>query len=491
MERLGGAQLAVTIIFSRQIGDLIMLATFECMNFFGRREDGHVNLPYKELTIERLVPIENPQARSESRPSVIATNGVTSILVSKEQIPDPADAIRSNWVEISALPNVSRLLSTLRDCGPGPINFGSGKPPEGMTHLENYCVMAVSDAITRVETGKELTDWSYASGERLLQAQANPRQLCTIVAPLVNFYVESIKSVSITDRLRIRSTTEDEIEQFGIKGSIIGYALTKVGGPSRFRPVRWVVETSFTDTPNDGTAAQHALRELDGVVTALRILGDQFFDYPVAAVTYQPYTHPSYGQANPRAPAFHHWSQLDGPFLLDASIIPSATRFVRTLLPIMMGVTNKEIKISVSKLRQASTRENDTDMVIDGIVALEAVLLRRHEKDRSFRLASRTALLIGDKPEERKRIYEFVSHLNVIRGDVLHGREEFAQRTTAGEVLSLSRRVVRQVVEDSTIRPLEALIIDLDRRIDDLSMNGIDPLGRVFASRRTVRRNIV
>jgi hypothetical protein len=481
----------VTSVTAQHIGDLILISAFECIDFFGKGEDGHVKLPRIELRIERIVPVENPQARSESRANAIATSGATSLLVHTEQIPDATDTIRKRWAEVSALTSVSKLIATLRECGPGPNPSRSLMPPKGMSHLDNYCATTLSDAIIRIERGKELANWSCASGERILQAVNNPNQLSTVMAPLVNFYAEGMQPIVLTDHVRIRPATEDEIEEFGIRASIIGYSLTTIHGAIRFRPVLWVAETSFTTPPDDGTPALKAFQELDNAVAALGVLGDPFFDYPIAAVTNQPYSHASHGQPNRRTPAFDYWSPFEDPFVLRASGTDHAVTFVRRVIPILEGAPPKGIKISVSRLRQASTRANDTDMVLDGVIAMEAVLLRDHEKDRSFRLATRASILVGDEPEERKKIYDLVFRLNVGRGDVLHGREETTQGMSAKEILTLSRRVVRRVVDETTTRNLEALIVDLDRRVYELSTSTADPLGVILAVELQKRRDRV
>jgi len=71
------------------VADLILLAAGECMDFFGKSPDGYLKLPRRELKIDRLEQIENPETSSESRPNAIGTNGRVSILEYTEQIPDP------------------------------------------------------------------------------------------------------------------------------------------------------------------------------------------------------------------------------------------------------------------------------------------------------------------------------------------------------------------------------------------------------------------
>jgi hypothetical protein len=239
---------------AEQIGDLVLLSAFECIDLFGKGRDGRVNLPRKELKIERLAQIENAEKRSESRPNALGTNGATSILVETVQVPDPGDNIRKRWIEVSSLPSVSKLLATLKKCGPGPSVSTNITPPKGLSYPESYCAIILSDAIVRLESGKELTRWSCATGERLLHAMTNQKHLSTIVAPLVNFLAETEEPIVVTDQVRIRPATEDEVEEFGIRTSIFGVGLSGISGFVRFRPVRWVAETSYTFPPDDGTA---------------------------------------------------------------------------------------------------------------------------------------------------------------------------------------------------------------------------------------------
>jgi hypothetical protein len=463
------------------VGDLLLLAAYDCLDFLGKTKDGRVNLPNRELTIERVVPIEKPEARSESRPDAIRTNGVMSILVHTEQVPDPADIIRKQWAKVSRFPNVSKLIKSLLEHGPGPSPLNSVRPPSGMSYLDNYCAVIISDAIVRIERGKELAGWSHAAAERLLRAMSNLKHVSFMVAPLVNFYAEGGLPIAVTDRVTLRPATEDETEDFGVRKSILGSALTSLHGFTRFMPTQWVAEISFMRPPEDGTPDLQAFLELDAAVASLRVLGDQFFDYPIAAIVDQPYNHASRGQPPIRTPTFQKWSPFEGPFVLLASDIPDATKFVRRVLPVCLGVPPKEIKIAVNRLRDASTRELDSDLVIDGVIAMEAVLLRGGEKQRSFRLAARAAILVGNRPEERKRVYDFVSLLNVGRGDLLHGREDNTKGINGRDVLSLARSVVRGIVKEVGTQPIGTLVASLDRQVHEISRNTADPLGRILA----------
>jgi len=451
------------------------------MDFFGKTEDGLLKLPRRELKIQRLEQIENPQARSESRPNAIGTNGGMLILEYTEQIPDPGDTIRRRWAEISGLQGVSKLVRTLRGCGPGPSSIRSMTPPDGMSYLDSYCAVILSDAIVRIERRKELTRWSKAAAQRLVQAMTDPRHLSTIIAPLVNFYAESKEPIVITDRITIRPATEDEVEEFGVRKSIVGYALTTLSGFVRFRPVAWVAEASFMRPPDDGTPGLRALMELDAVVAALQVLGDQFFDYPTAAFVDQPYDHSSHAQSPPRTPAYQRWSPFEGPFILRASETSRAIQFARRVVPILLNESPNEIKIAVRRLRDASTREVSSDLVIDGEIAMEAVLLREREAQKSFRLATRAAVLVENESEKRKELYDFTSRLAIGRGGVLHGRDEIATGVTAGEALSLARRVVRRVVDETDSQTVEGLITSLDSQVVELSKNTSDPLGEILA----------
>jgi hypothetical protein len=463
------------------IANLIALAVDECMDFFGKTEDGRLKLPRNELKIQRLETIENPLARSEGRPNAIGTNGEVSILEYNEQIPDPGDTIRKRWAEISRLQSVSKLLRSLQECGPGPCLISSMTPPVGMSYLESYCAIILSDVIIRFDRGKELDRWSMATAQRLVQAMTDPRHLSTIIAPLVNFYAESEGPIAITDRVILRSATDDEIEEFGVRKSIVGYALANVSGFVRSRPISWVVETSFMRPPDDGTPDLQALVELDAVVAAVRVLGDQFFDYPIAAFVDQPYGHASHAQPPPRTPAFQRWSPFKGPFILRASEISRAIEFARRVVPMLLNDSPNEIKIAVRRLRDSSTREVGSDMVVDGEIGMEAVLLRKRETQKGFRLATRAAVLVGGEPQKRKGVYDFVLRLSVGRGDLLHGRDEIARGVTAEEVLSLARMVVRRVVDETASQTQEDLIVNLDKQIVELSTNATDPLGRVLA----------
>ena len=174
-----------------------------------------------------------------------------SILEYNEQIPEPGDEIRGRWAEVSRLPNVSKLLGVLRDCGPGPSSIQSMKPPAGMSYLDSYCAVILSDAIIRIDRGKEIPRWSYATAQRLVQAMTDPRHLSTIMAPLVNFYAESKEPIALTDRVTIRPATEDEVEEFGVRKSLVGHALTSLSGFVRFCPVSWVAEASIVRPPDD------------------------------------------------------------------------------------------------------------------------------------------------------------------------------------------------------------------------------------------------
>ncbi len=462
------------------------------MDFFGKTRDGLLNLPRRELRIQRLEQVENPQARSESRPNAIGTNGGVSILENTEQIPDPGDTIRRRWTEISKLPSVSKLLKTLQNSGPGPAMIRSTTPPAGMSYLDSYCAIVLSDAIIRIDRRKELIQWSRATAERLVRAMTDTRHLSNIVAPLVNFYAESEKPIAVTDRVTLRPATEDEVEEFGVRKSIVGYALTNVSGFVRFRSVSWIAEASFTRPPEDGTPDLRAFLELDAVIAALRVLGDQFFDYPIAAIVDQPYGHSSRAHPPLRTPAFQRWFPFEGPFVLHASEIPPAIEFARRVVPILLNDAPSGIKIAVRRLRDASTREVGPDMVVDGEIAIEAVLLRERERQKGFRLATRAALLVEDEPQKRKAVYEFVSRLAISRGDVLHGRGEIAKGVGAEEVLALARRVVRRVVDETASQTIEALITGLDKRADELSENPDDPLGKILAvelPKRLSRRN--
>jgi len=354
-------------------------------------------------------------------------------------------------------------------------------PPKGMSYLESYCTIILSDAIVRIDRRKELTRWSYAAAQRLVQAMTDSRHLTTIVAPLVNFFAESEEPIAISDRVTIRPATEDEVEEFGVRKSIVGYALTTLSGFIRFLPVGWVAEAGFARPPDDGTPDLRALMELDAVVASLRILGDQFFDYPVAAFVDQPYDHSSHAQPPPRTPAYQRWSPFEGPFILHASEISRAVEFARRVVPILLSDSPNPIKIAVRRLRDASTREVSSDMVIDGEVAMEAVLLRDREAHKSFRLATRAAVLAENESEKRKEVYDFVSRLAVGRGGVLHGRGEIAEGVTDRESLSLARRVVRRVVDETASQTVDSLISSLDRRVVELSKNANDQLGGILA----------
>src|SRR5487761_37923 len=308
----------MSLVSRQYIRDLIELAAFECVDFFGKGKEGHANLPHVELRIERLVEVENKQARSESRPNAIGTNGATSILVDIEQVPYPIDTIRSRWSEIMSLPKVSKLLASFADYRLRSSIVTNPVPSGAPRDIDNYCIVTLSDAIVRIERGKEVDNWSLASAGRLLQTLSSDKQVSTIVAPLVNFYVQSKQPISFTDNVTIRPATQDEIEEFGVRKSILGHELTSLHGFVRFLPVLWVAETSFTRTPNSGAPDLQSFEEVDAIVAALNILGDEFFDYPLAAFTDQPYNHSSRGQPNPRTPAFHNWSPFEGPFVLQA-----------------------------------------------------------------------------------------------------------------------------------------------------------------------------
>ena len=472
----------LTSVYIEYIASLILLAANECMDLFGQTEDGLLKLPRQELRIQRLEPAENPLARSESRPNAIGTDGRVSILEYTEQILDPGDTIRRRWAEISGLHSVSTLLMILRECGPGPSLVRSMTPPAGMSYLESYCAVILSDAIIRIDRGKELDKWSRGTAQRLVQSMADTRHLTIIIAPLVNFYAENEGPIAITQRVILRRATDDEVDEFGVRKSVVGYALTNLSGFVRFCPVLWVAETSFMLPPDDGTPGLQALVELDAVVAAVRVLHDQFFDYPIAAFVDLPYGHSSNGQPPPKTPAFQRWSPFEGPFILRASEISGAIEFGQRVVPMLLSDSPNGIKIAVRRLRDASTREVSSDMVVDGEIAIEAVLLRERETQKGFHLATRAAVLVESEPEKRKTIYDLVSRLSIGRGDLLHGRDENAKGVTAKEVLSLARTVVRRVIDETAAKALEDVIVNLDKQVVELSTNLADPLGKVLAA---------
>ncbi|MHB8702486.1 MAG: hypothetical protein ACYC7D_15900 [Nitrososphaerales archaeon] len=425
--------------------------------------------------------MENPNTRSESRPNAIGTNGALSILVSTEQVPVPWDSIRDHWKEISLLSGVSKLLGILRDSGPGPAFSESSRPPKGMTYLDNYCAMAISDTLVRIERGKELENWSQSLAGKLLQSMEDPLHHSAIIAPLVNFYAESALPISLTDNVRIRLATDDEIEEFGNRKTILGHSLTALSGFVRFLPVLWVAETEWTWPPDDGLLKTRACLELDASIAALRVLGDQFFDYPMVSYVEQPYNHASSGQPNPTTPAFQRWLTLKGPFILHSLVVEYAKESVKRVVPQLVDTAPNPIKIAVTRLRRASTREIESEMVVDGVIAMEAVLLRDNERWKSFRLATRSAVLTADAAEDRIKVYNLVSKLNVARGDFVHGRDETTRGVSSEEILSLARKVVRRVVDETARRSIEDLIGELVREANRLSKDDSDPLGRIIA----------
>lgn len=101
-------------------------------------------------------------------------------------------------------------------------------------------------------------------------------------------------------------------------------------------------------------------------------------------------------------------------------ISPDAAPFIEAYLGLPEPIRGR-IDIALSRLNQAMRRHTVGDKAVDGAIALESLVTDGGDKGEiTFRLALRTALLAGQRADERKYIRHLIRKFYEIRSQVVH-----------------------------------------------------------------------
>ena len=81
---------------------------------------------------------------------------------------------------------------------------------------------------------------------------------------------------------------------------------------------------------------------------------------------------------------------------------------------------DKALNLAIRRYLRSNWRYEAEDIVIDNIIALEA-LLSDSEQEIQYRISIRLAFLIGQNPEDRPKIFDIMKHFYAIRSNIVHG----------------------------------------------------------------------
>lgn len=115
---------------------------------------------------------------------------------------------------------------------------------------------------------------------------------------------------------------------------------------------------------------------------------------------------------------------------------------------------NKFLLSAIDRFMESYQKDNIEDKILDLMICLES-LLQDNPAELRFRLSIRTALLIGEKNEEKNRIYKIVKEGYDVRSDTVHGlntsivkieNEEISLNSLHEELENIVRRSIRKFI---------------------------------------------
>ena len=132
-------------------------------------------------------------------------------------------------------------------------------------------------------------------------------------------------------------------------------------------------------------------------------------------------------------------------YVLNSVEVSSLITFRDNLLPVLRKIDSfPAANLAISLYGAENGDEQDA---ISAITALEALLTKKEETEGlTYRLSMRTANLLGNDPEARKRIFQEVKHFYNLRSKLVHGVQLDKRMLNQLNELNSLRETVRQVL---------------------------------------------
>jgi len=289
-----------------------------------------------------------------------------------------------------------------------------------------------------------------------------------VVTPLTNMVCES-ELIDLGDGVRIIRLTRPLLEElmnehFGYVGlSITDFLDIPFAIVHDYNTKKVVLQQSSRSRAVQVTAPRWQEVPLK-VLSALRllkrgVLGRAFTSYKCT----QWVVHLSSGSFGVAGPT----RTIGFPYELSAQDVPELQRFwnqykLRDL------ESSQPIDLVIRRFNHAQERFHTEDMLIDHIVSLEALMLPDVRQELEYRLAVRTAVLLGDSPTERLQIFKDIREAYRTRSNIIHG----GLVKNSGELLDMVDKVqeylrlaIRKFIGIMEMESHKRLVSQLDEQL--------------------------
>ena len=260
---------------------------------------------------------------------------------------------------------------------------------------------------------KEVFGLQYAKFEEYLYSDSIKY---IIIAPLAGFK-NGVDVIELQKNLRIRRTSKEEIDRLGKPRHPF---LPSIIDPMDASALKYALEASFSHRKGSPENIRIIDKEFEGVVTVLRLFKSGTVDF--FFTQQMPLLWSRYGGIA------YRFKKRSGYLFLNYNLgKEEVDDFVELWKELGHTIVNEDfhghkyLRIAVIRFNLGSEEKDLENKLIDFFVAFEALLLLE-TLELSYKLALRTATLLGESPKEKKEIFNFMREAYVLRSRIVHGK---------------------------------------------------------------------
>lgn len=236
-----------------------------------------------------------------------------------------------------------------------------------------------------------------------------------IIAPIEGFYTDA--RIPLSNDLAIEELDELDIAKYldmqpPLDGPLLGRRRI---GPPKYSLIHRTRIKKELGIRSSGVP-QALLDTIERAITALCIFRKGSFQIPSIFITSDSILHPGIMRVGQPGAYWHRYPSLT----LEGD---AATEFA-SFYGALSGALDKNktaFGVAPRRFRYAAQRERGEDMLLDLLIAAEALFLPQKTTELSYQFALRGAVLLGATPEERHSTFKKMRNAYDIRSRLVHG----------------------------------------------------------------------
>lgn len=275
------------------------------------------------------------------------------------------------------------------------------------------------------------------------------------LAPLQNFEIEEV--FESENNVKIRKITQEELNEL-FRMAKGGFSVS-ISQPEVMR-LDAVLEMQYLIRKGSPLSTREPKEIFDKLISALRLFKPGFFGINLircSALSWQPRMVSS-SELSYRI----FWGQ---GYKLTKSDLEEFKSFWGIFNQFNFG-NHKFLEIALKRFNYAYERMNTEDKIIDYMISMESMFFKEDEKrELEFKLAIRSAMLLGKTAQEKREIFNTIKEAYDIRSKIVHGSSKHFKKdlgTITTKIENYVRNSISSFMRILNTKNYEDIITDLD-----------------------------